>query len=630
MHELIKKNVLAFIKKEPVYFFTMTLIASIMFAFHSMIFSKNVQILCEQSAAMDFLLICATVVIVLVNGWLIHYIMKYILKQRSKEFAIYLSIGMKKKKIFIFYCKETCYQAIISWVIGLILGCFIKEILMDIYYHLFQVEYTFQIEMNFWCIVFSFFVYFMCYMIALIKIKKYFMKLSLSELMIENRKSELAINGKKSYLINKKIPLVLLKNNRLFLYRAVLSKYATMKKVLFTTVLLLSCSLVGSTIAMFYTDYQNHQIDREYPYSLMVYHDDIDLDFKGEKDILQKNHVQPESEHEYIIYRSMSEMNRIWLYTHLSYFQDLWEMNNGNINQKILDSNPDYDVYYPYDTYMKLSDYNKLRSMIGLPEKKLQKNGYILQVKHRLLNELTAEFTEKSILIGNQALQCTEICTDDFEQNGHNGADYIIVVSDEWMTELYPYYSVYTLQTTTCIPLEVSEKLRNLNAEIEYFKYGSNHNILYASPILTKTEIENNLKSTVSVVMFPFAYISLIFLCTTMAVLSIRLLSNSKEYQSQYEIFWKLGMKQSELNQLLHQQIALNYLFPLACAFGIGGCISFYLDRKLIYNVGLYVMDAKYLLLSLLWILIIYFVYYVLTDILFRRNVFLQLERGKS
>ena len=39
MGNLIRNNVLAFIKKEPVYFFTMTLIASIMFAFNSMLFS---------------------------------------------------------------------------------------------------------------------------------------------------------------------------------------------------------------------------------------------------------------------------------------------------------------------------------------------------------------------------------------------------------------------------------------------------------------------------------------------------------------------------------------------------------------------------------------------------------------
>ena len=260
--------------------------------------------------------------------------------------------------------------------------------------------------------------------------------------------------------------------------------------------------------------------------------------------------------------------------------------------------------------------------MLSLPEKKLEKNQYILQVKKRISGELKSEFTDKNIIVGNKTLQSSGICTDNFEQNGHNGADYIIVVPDEVIVELQPYYSVYTLQTIDNIPLEVSQKLGELNVETNNFKYGSNHNILYASPILAKNEIESSLKSTISVLLFPFVYISLVFICATMAVLSIRLLSDSKDYKYRYLIFAKLGMKQHEISRLIHQQLAINYLIPAIIAFVIGGVISLYINRALIYNVGMYVIDAKYLLLSLLWISIVYLVYYILTDILFRRNVF--------
>ena len=140
-----------------------------------------------------------------------------------------------------------------------------------------------------------------------------------------------------------------------------------------------------------------------------------------------------------------------------------------------------------------------------------------------------------------------------------------------------------------------------------------------------KTEIENSLKSAILVIMFPFAYISLVFLCATMAVLSIRLLSDSKDYRYRYMILAKLGMKQSDITYLIHQQLAVNYLFPAVIAFGIGGIVSLHINRIMIHGVGMYVWDMKYLILSLLWISVIYLVYYILTDILFRRNIFMNM-----
>lgn len=623
MNSLIRKNVFAVTKKEPIYFFTMTLIAAIMFAFNSMLFLPDVQELCEQSFAMDILLFVSTCIIVFVNAWLIHYIMEYMLKQRSKEFAIYMLIGRRKKEIFTLFCKETCYQASISWLIGLVAGELLKQFLMDIFYHLFRIEYRIKIDFSFLCILFSLLIYFSCYICALLSIRKYFMKLNIATLLVEHRKTEFTNAEEVSGLRRRRFNLLLLKNNRLFLYRTVTSKFKTMKRLLFVIILLLSCSLTGSTIAMFYTDYQNLQIDIEFPFALMIYHDDATPDFSQEKQLLNVNNVKINSEHEYVIYRNSSENNRIWLYTHLSYFSDLWEANDYNINQQILDDNPDYDVYYNYDTFMQLSDYNELRKMLGLPLKKLKNDEYIFQVKYRLSDELTPELVKKSITVGDINLQLSEICTEDFEQNGHNGADYIIVVPDYVISELEPYYSVYAMQTKDDIPLSVSEQLADTDSTTDNFKYGSNHNILYASPILAKTEIENSLKSTISVLLFPFAYISLVFLCITMAVLSIRLLSDSKDYRYRYLILAKLGMRQSDLAYLIHQQLALNYLFPAIVAFGIGGIVSLYINRTMIYNVGMYVLDIKYLLLSLLWISVIYLVYYILTDILFRRNIYL-------
>ena len=38
-------------------------------------------------------------------------------------------------------------------------------------------------------------------------------------------------------------------------------------------------SIIGSSIAMMYTDYENKQIDAEYPYDFMIYHENPNFGF---------------------------------------------------------------------------------------------------------------------------------------------------------------------------------------------------------------------------------------------------------------------------------------------------------------------------------------------------------------
>ena len=278
-------------------------------------------------------------------------------------------------------------------------------------------------------------------------------------------------------------------------------------------------------------------------------------------------------------------------------------------------------MYYKYDTYMALSDYNKLRKMLFLPEKTLGNSQYILQVKHRIFNGLSPDITKRTVKINGKKLKPKETCTDNFGQNGHNGADYIIVVPDNIIPLLKPYFTVYAVQAYGKIPVKVSNALWNLDIGNENFRYGSNHSILFESPVLLKPQIEKILKSTVSVIIFPFAYVSIIFLCIALSVMSIQVLSSLNLCTARYQVLYKLGMKQHETGRLVHKQLALIFIIPAVIAFALGGGFSLYINQKLIYNTGMYVSNAKYLLLSLFWILFIYLMFYILTDIIFSRSI---------
>ena len=125
--------------------------------------------------------------------------------------------------------------------------------------------------------------------------------------------------------------------------------------------------------------------------------------------------------------------------------------------------------YYTYDEYMKLTDYNSLRVMLGYQEVELRENEYIIQMPNRVyrdIENLEDEFL-KSL---NLELEFKGIQTEGFAQSGHNGADYIIVIPDEAASSLKPYYSVYALQTGDIISSEVSSHLSEINTETDNFK----------------------------------------------------------------------------------------------------------------------------------------------------------------
>ena len=91
----------------------------------------------------------------------------------------------------------------------------------------------------------------------------------------------------------------------------------------------------------------------------MIYHENPNLDFQKEKDILSDS-VGMQMYHEYVIYENQSSYMNEWLYTNLKFFGNELTNKEGEFDENKLKMEEDFDVYYKYDTYIKLSDYNYL------------------------------------------------------------------------------------------------------------------------------------------------------------------------------------------------------------------------------------------------------------------------------
>ena len=138
--KLALRNVRRSARDYLVYVLTMTFVVSLMFAFNSIIFSKDLQKMYEMAAIMAAMIGIATFFIVLIVAWLINYMVRFMLEKRSREFGIYLLIGMNKKEVSGLYMKENLLLGVCSFVIGLGLGMLLQQVLLVVLYSVIQVE----------------------------------------------------------------------------------------------------------------------------------------------------------------------------------------------------------------------------------------------------------------------------------------------------------------------------------------------------------------------------------------------------------------------------------------------------------------------------------------------------------
>ena len=125
--KLSLRNAKRSIKDYLIYLITMSGVAALMFAFDTMIFSKDIAKMCKDASIMAIMIGLATVFVIIIVSWLIDYMVRFMLEKRSKEFGTYLILGMEQKKITQLYMKENLIMGAVSFVIGSVVGCFLEQ-----------------------------------------------------------------------------------------------------------------------------------------------------------------------------------------------------------------------------------------------------------------------------------------------------------------------------------------------------------------------------------------------------------------------------------------------------------------------------------------------------------------------
>lgn len=709
--KLAFRNVRRSARDYLVYFLTMTFVTALMFAFNSLIFTRDIEEMFQAAGLMMALVGLATFFIVLIVAWLINYMVRFMLEKRSREFGIYLLIGMKKKEIARLYQRENVLLGIGAFFIGMVFGVLLQQVIMTILYSMIRMKYDLHMEFNRDCILMTAACYGGCYLLALFRSKRRFKRMNIRDLMEAQKKNEevresheqrkrwllpasvlflglfgafiflgkiqngghvlfflvgivlviyLFYIGLSSWLVCyvRRRGNAVYRGQNLFLLRQFASKLKTMSFTMGTLTALFTVAFLGCTVAMMFSDYQNKILETKFPFDVQINCADTEDDFADELEVIEESAKISEA-YPYHIYARIqkgaqggangaradecipeeSQVN-IWLSTHLKTFGRTYLNEDGSPNLKKIAKDSGQGAFYcKYDTYMKLSDYNRLRSMLGYPAVSLGEHEYLIHLKERIRQE-AGNLKDDITIRGNEGeLQFAGYYAEPFSQDGHNGGDYVIVVPDSQEALLTPYYSELAVDIEGEAPFGLGNQLDHIGGPKSRDDTGEDEdiaghkalpgNICCGSDTIVVMSVENlvrdnlipEMKYMLSSLIFPCFYIGLVFLCVALTVLSVQQLSDSANYKFRYSVLKKLGMNRQEIGMVILKQLACYYLCPVFLAAVIGGSVSVFMSGKFIFYTGIRTAVINYFGLSFLLFFGIYALYFITTYVSFRRNV---------
>ncbi|MGN0367439.1 MAG: ABC transporter permease [Wujia sp.] len=146
LFKLSMRNLKKSLKDYMVYFATLVLGVTIFYVFNSLDSQKAMLTLDESTMDIVQVMIdslsVVSVFVAGVLGFLIVYASGFLMKRRKKEFAIYMLLGMTKRRIATILVFETIMIGVISLAIGLLFGVFVSQGMSIVIANMFEADLT--------------------------------------------------------------------------------------------------------------------------------------------------------------------------------------------------------------------------------------------------------------------------------------------------------------------------------------------------------------------------------------------------------------------------------------------------------------------------------------------------------
>ncbi len=636
LFKLSIKNIARSIKDYAIYFFTLILGVAIFYIFNA-IESQTVMMNVSSSTyeiidLMNSMLSGVSVFVAFILGFLIIYANRFLMKRRNKEFGIYLTLGMSKRKVSLILFFETLIVGCISLVIGLVLGTALSQVMSLLVANMFEAKMTeFEFVFSTSACIKTLIYFSVMYVLVMIFNTYNVSRCRLIDLLNANKKSEkikmknpwlcviifiisVCVLGYAYFCVTAGvtdmqtadkilIPIALGAVSTFFIFWSLsgllLKIFMSMKNVYYkglnsfilrqfsskinTTVFSMTiiCLMLFFTIcilssAISIRNSMTSNLEQMAP---------VDIQLNKKMDLpVNSGYSEAVIEDSKI---SVSEtLDRLGFDTD-KYFKDVLEFDIYASNDILVRDTlggyyAEVSKQFPYlaydaaESFIKVSDYNKVAKLYGLDQIHLDSNEYVIIADFDSWIDIRNQSLEKGTPINLNGFTLTpkyDECKDGFIYMASNHINTGIFIVPDEVLEGVPRESELLVANYKANTDEERQEIEDMIVATGNSAYASNTDIEAS----TKLSLYEGSIGLGAMITFIGLYLGIVFLIASAAILALKELSESTDNKERFRMLRKIGTDEKMLNRALFRQIGIFFIFPLVLAvihsiFGIKFC----------------------------------------------------------
>ena len=677
--KLSLKNIKKSFKDYTIYFFTLILGVAIFYVFNA-IDSQTVLLETKESTydiieLMTQTLSAVSVFVSFILGFLIIYASRFLIKRRNKEFAIYMTLGMSKRKISTVLFIETIIIGLLSLGVGLGLGVILSQLMSLLVANMFEADMTkFAFTFSKGALIKTIIYFGIMYLLVMIFNTIQVSRCKLIDLINSNKRSE---------KVKIKNPIICI---LIFLAAVVILGYCYYKVtvpdaampltvrdimiiialgavstfLLFWSLSGLMLKIVQSMKSIYYKELNSFTLRQiSSKVNTMVFSMTIiclmlfvticvlssSLSIKNSMtanlkelapadiELMKKRNIPKELQEEYgytdgqieSSYKTISETLKELNIDEAKYLKDqtilhiyidntiTYATTFGTKLESIKKKYPYLDYTSP-EIIVKLSEYNKIAKMFGNDTFTLKDNQYMIIGDYESMIKLRNKALKvgtKLTIFGKELIPKYKEVKDGFIEMSSNHITDGVIIVPDDVINVANHSPQMEYEYMVANYRANDEEEKQ---KIEEVFTNPELNDLYPDVILdgtTRIAIYDASVGLGAMITFIGLYLGIIFLISSAALLALKELSESADNITRYTMLRRIGATDKQLNKALFRQIAIFFMFPLMIAI-IHSIFGIKFCMFILETFGKEEMLAS-VFMTMLFLILIYGGYFLIT-----------------
>ena len=653
LFKLSLKNISKSIKDYTIYFFTLILGVAIFYVFNA-IDDQTIMLNVSSSTyeiikLLTQILSGVSVFVSFILAFLIIYASRFLIKRRNKEFGIYLTLGMSKRKISLILFFETLIIGIASLALGLGIGVSLSQLMSIFVAHMFEANLTkFTFIFSKSACLKTLLYFSIMYLVVMIFNTINISKCKLIDLIHANKKSEKIklknpylctiifilscillgyayyevtgnISTFNNYKIYSSIAFGALATFFIFwsLSGLLLRIFMSLKKIYYkglnsftlrqfsskinTTVfsttiiclmLFITICVLSSALSM--KNSLNKNLTTFAPHDIEFAQTIPDPNNEEISDIRKANAKLSLAE---VLTKNGLDIQET--FQNITYFS-LYYDDTVNLKETLGSYFETVKKSYPYLRYdtpvilMKNSDYNNIAESFNLEKVTLKKHEYVVVGNYKEMLNIKNEALKRNIkiTINNQEYtpKYQKAIYGFYEMGSQETETGFIVLPDETLNDKQKFRNQMIADYKDDSNITEEKFNSIIENDTFYLDYGITYN--------TKKDIREASIGLGALVTFLGLYLGIIFLISCAAILALKELSESSDNVQKFNMLRKLGVDEKMINKTLFTQIGIFFMFPLILAiihsiFGIMFCNTILKAMGISFNLKAAILTSS-------------------------------------